>query len=175
MPVVSVSMPAELIERLDAVADDHDYTGRSEVVRKSARALLSEFDDERLENRPLAGTVTVLYEFANQSVERRVTDIRHDHETAIVTNDHSHVGTGDIRTGSTDTAPADDAADPVAKATINRTQPSYCLDLFVLESDLEEISQFVGQLRAVDGVETVDYSLVPLDSVGQLPETQQNT
>ncbi|OVE83841.1 CopG family ribbon-helix-helix protein [Natronolimnobius baerhuensis] len=169
MPVVSVSMPAELLERLDAVADDHDYTARSEVVRESARTLLSEFDDDRLEDRRLASTVTVLYEFANQSVERRVTDIRHEHETAIISNDHSHVGTARTRDDG------DDAADPVTKATITDSQPGFCLDVFVLEGDLEEISQFVGQLRAVEGVDTVDYSLVPLDAVGQLPETQRST
>ncbi|MFP8954451.1 CopG family ribbon-helix-helix protein [Natrialbaceae archaeon A-arb3/5] len=139
MPVVSVSMPTELIERLDTFADTHDYTGRSEVVRESARTLLSEFDDHRLDDQPIAGIVSVLYDFGTQPVEHRVTELRHEYEDAISSNDHSHV---------------DD----------------YCLDLFVLESDLDRISEFVGKLRAIDGVETVDYSLVPLDTVGQLQD-----
>ncbi|MDQ2052337.1 CopG family ribbon-helix-helix protein [Natronolimnohabitans sp. A-GB9] len=137
MPVVSVSMPADLIDRLDTHAAEHDYTGRSEVVREGARALLTEFDDEGLENRPLAAVVSVFYEFGNQQVERRVTELRHDYDTHIVSNDHSHV---------------DD----------------YCMDLFVLEGDLESISTVVSSFRAIEAVETVDYSLVPLDSIGQL-------
>ncbi|EMA30594.1 CopG family transcriptional regulator [Halobiforma nitratireducens JCM 10879] len=36
-------MPEELADRLDAFADEHDHTGRSEVVRESARLLLTEF------------------------------------------------------------------------------------------------------------------------------------
>ncbi len=139
MPVVSVSMPDELIERLDTFADEHDYTGRSEVVREGARTLLTEFNDERLEDRPLAGIVTVLYDFGTQSVEKRVTRLRHEHESAIASNVHSHVA-------------------------------DYCMELFVLEGDLEEMSAFVGAVRSIEAVETVDYSLVPLDTVGQLPE-----
>jgi len=34
MAVVSVSMPDELLERLDQFAEEHGYTGRSEVVRR---------------------------------------------------------------------------------------------------------------------------------------------
>jgi hypothetical protein len=37
MTVVSVSMPDELLERIDSFADEHGYTGRSEVVREAAR------------------------------------------------------------------------------------------------------------------------------------------
>jgi len=139
MPVVSVSMPAELIERLDTHAAEHDYTGRSEVVRESARSLLTGFNDGRLEDQELAGIVTVFYDFGTQHVERRVTELRHEFDTHIASNDHSHIA-------------------------------DYCLDLFVLEADLEDISAIVGWLRAIEDVETVDYSLVPLDSVGQLQD-----
>ncbi len=141
MPVVSVSMPEELIDRLDAFADEHDYTGRSEVLREGSRTLLSEFQNERLEDRPLAGIVSVLYEFGTQNVEQRVTRLRHEHEASIVSNTHTHVA-------------------------------DYCMELFVLEGELEEMSAFVGSIRSIEAIETVDYSLVPLDSIGQLPEQE---
>jgi CopG family transcriptional regulator, nickel-responsive regulator len=136
MSVVSVSMPDALLERLDDHAVAHEYTGRSEVVRESTRSLLTEFDDDELAGTALAGTVSVLYDFGTPSIERRVTALRHEFDTAVAANDHSHV---------------DD----------------YCLDLFVLEADLDVISSFVGKLRAVDGVKHVDYSLVPLDAIRQ--------
>ena len=53
MTVVSVSMPEELLERIDEFSDEHGYTGRSEVVRDAARDLLGEFEDARLEDRDL--------------------------------------------------------------------------------------------------------------------------
>ncbi|ELY56625.1 CopG family transcriptional regulator [Natronolimnohabitans innermongolicus JCM 12255] len=132
-------MPADLIERLDAHAAEHDYTGRSEVVREGARTLLTEFDDDRLAGDPLAAVVSVFYDFGTQHVERRVTELRHEHDAHIASNDHSHV-------------------------------EDYCVDCFVLEADLDAISTFVGKLRAVEDVETVDYSLVSLDSIGHLQD-----
>ena len=33
-------MPEELVERIDRFADEHGYTGRSEVLREASRDLL---------------------------------------------------------------------------------------------------------------------------------------
>ena len=60
MSVVSVSMPEELLSRIDQFADDHGYTGRSEVLREASRNLLGEFEDKKLEGRDLMGVVTVV-------------------------------------------------------------------------------------------------------------------
>lgn len=144
MPVVSVSMPVDLIERLDDLAAEHDYTGRSEVVREGARTLLGEFENDRLEDRELAGVVSVLYDFGTQSVERRLTQLHHDREEHVASTLHGHV---------------DD----------------YCLEVFVLEGDLEAISQFVGRVRSIEDVQTVEYSLLVLDSVGQLRDVVSST
>ncbi|WP_394740555.1 CopG family ribbon-helix-helix protein [Natronococcus roseus] len=38
-----------------------------------------------------------------------------------------------------------------------------CLDPFVLETEIDAIPSFVEKIRAIEGVEHVDYSLVPLD------------
>ncbi|WP_247003821.1 CopG family ribbon-helix-helix protein [Halosolutus gelatinilyticus] len=91
MAVVSVSMPDALLEQLDALAKEYEYTGRSEVVREAARSLLAEFDAESLEDSTVAGIVSVRYPFGTRSVERRLTELRHDHDAGIVSNDHSHV------------------------------------------------------------------------------------
>jgi len=72
MTVVSVSMPDELLDRIDAFAEEHGYTGRSEVVREAARNLLGEFEDKQLEDRELMGVVTVLFDFQSIDVEGKV-------------------------------------------------------------------------------------------------------
>lgn len=140
MAVVSVSMPDELLERLDQFADDHGYTGRSEVVREAARNLLGEFEDTRLEDRELMGTVTVLFDYETTSVEERMMELRHDHEELVASNFHGHVG------------------------------DHYCMELFVLEGDLETISTFVGKIRATQDVLTVDYSVTPVDRFDPLAQ-----
>ncbi|WP_122090588.1 CopG family ribbon-helix-helix protein [Halalkalicoccus subterraneus] len=133
MTVVSVSMPEELLNRIDEFAGDHGYTGRSEVVREASRNLLGEFQDRELEGHDLMGVVTVLFDYETTSVEERMMRLRHEHESLVASNFHSHVGN------------------------------HYCMELFVLEGDLETISQFVGKIRATGDILTVDYSVIPVD------------
>ena len=139
MGVVSISMPDELEERIDEFVDDHGYTGRSEVVREAVRNLLGEFEDTKLEDRELMGIVTVLFDYETTSVEERMMHLRHDHEDLVASNFHGHVG------------------------------DHYCMELFVLEGGLEEISTFVGKVRATKDTLTVDYSVLPVDDIGGLP------
>ena len=138
MAVVSVSMPDDLLDRIDEFADDHGYTGRSEVVREAARNLLGEFEDRRLEDRELMGVVTVLFNYETTNVEERMMQLRHEHEGLVASNFHNHVG------------------------------DHYCMELFVLEGRLDEISTFVGRIRATRDTLTVDYSVIPVDEFGPL-------
>ena len=137
MTVVSVSMPEKLLDRIDTFADDHGYTGRSEVVREAARNLLGEFEDARLEERELMGVVTVLFDYETTSVEERMMYIRHEHDELVASNFHSHVG--------------------------NR----YCMELFILDGSLEDISTFVGKIRATQDIVSVDYSVNPVEDFTQ--------
>ena len=133
MTVVSVSMPESLLERLDQFAEEHGYTGRSEVVREASRNLLGEFEDRRLEDRPLLGVVTVLFNYETSTVEERMMKLRHEHEDLVSSNVHSHVGN------------------------------HYCMELFIVEGTLAEISSFVGKIRATKDTLSVDYSVIPVD------------
>ena len=140
MTVVSVSMPEKLLDRIDTFADDHGYTGRSEVVREAARNLLGEFEDARLEERELMGVVTVLFDYETTSVEERMMHLRHEHDELVASNFHSHVG--------------------------NR----YCMELFILDGSLEDISTFVGKIRATQDIVSVDYSVNPVEDFTQTPD-----
>jgi len=138
MTVVSVSMPEELLERIDEFADNHGYTGRSEVFREASRNLLGEFQDKRLEDKELMAIVTVIFDYETTTVEEKMMHLRHDHEDLVASNFHSHVG------------------------------DHYCMELFILEGQLEEISTFVGKIRATKDTLSVDYSVIPVDDIGML-------
>ncbi|OYR85150.1 nickel-responsive transcriptional regulator NikR, partial [Halorubrum sp. E3] len=77
--------------------------------------------------------VTVLFDYETTTVEERMMRLRHEHEGLVASNFHSHVG------------------------------PRYCMELFVLEGRLEDISAFVGKVRATKDTLTVDYSVTPVD------------
>lgn len=143
MTVVSVSMPENLLERIDAFAEEHGYTGRSEVVREAARNLLGEFDDRKLEDRQLMAVVTVMFDYETGAVEQRMMQLRHEHESLVSSNFHSHVGS------------------------------HYCMELFVLEGTLAEVSTFVGKIRATRDTLTVDYSVMPVDDFSPGAELAQ--
>lgn len=130
-------MPEKLLDRIDTFADDHGYTGRSEVVREAARNLLGEFEDARLEERELMGVVTVLFDYETTNVEERMMHLRHEHDELVASNFHSHVG--------------------------NR----YCMELFILDGSLEDISTFVGKIRATQDIVSVDYSVNPVEDFTQ--------
>jgi CopG family nickel-responsive transcriptional regulator len=140
MSVVSVSMPEELVDRIDQFADDHGYTGRSEVLREASRDLLGEFEDRKLEGRELMGVVTVVFDYETTNVEERMMNLRHEHEGIVASNFHSHVG------------------------------GRHCMELFVLEGNLDQISTFVGKVRATKDTLTVDYSVLPVDDFGPLAD-----
>ena len=133
-------MPEELVDRIDKFAEDHGYTGRSEVLREASRNLLGEFEDRRLEGRELMGVVTVLFDFETTSVEEKMMRLRHEHEGLVASNFHSHVGS------------------------------HYCMELFVLEGSLAEISTFVGKVRATQDTLTIDYSVLPVDEFSPLSD-----
>ncbi|AOW79476.1 CopG family transcriptional regulator [Halodesulfurarchaeum formicicum] len=139
MAVVSISMPDSLLERLDAFAEEHGFTGRSEVLREAGRTLMEEFDEKRLEDRDLMAIVTVLFDYQTTDVEEALIDLRHEYEDLVASNLHSHVGENN------------------------------CMELFVLEGDLDEISEFVGRLRATKDTLLLDHSVVPVDDLGDKP------
>jgi len=142
MTVVSVSMPESLLERIDEFADEHGYTGRSEIIREASRNLLGEFEDKRLEGRELMGIVTVLFDYDTTAVEEKMMHLRHEHEGLVASNFHSHVG------------------------------EHRCMELFVLEGTLEEISTFVGKIRATKDTLNIDYSVVPVDEFGTFTDIE---
>jgi len=136
MTVVSISMPDSLLERLDRFAEDHGFSGRSEVLREASRTLLDEFEDPRLEERDLMATVSVLFDYQTTDVEEALIDLRHEYEDIVASNLHSHVGNHN------------------------------CMELFVLEGQLDDISEFVGRIRATQDTLLLDHSIVPVDDLG---------
>ncbi|WP_181685191.1 nickel-responsive transcriptional regulator NikR [Halorhabdus salina] len=133
MPIVSVSMPEDLVDRLDQFAADHGYSGRSEVIRDASRDLLEEFDDESLDGRQLMATVTVMFDYQSGEIEQQMMDVRHEYDDIVASNFHTHVG------------------------------DKNCLELFVLEGTMDAISTVVGAIRATKDVHTVGYSVLPMD------------
>ncbi|GAB3320086.1 MULTISPECIES: CopG family ribbon-helix-helix protein [Haloplanus] len=143
MSVVSISMPEALLERIDEFADEHGYSGRSEVVREGTRTLLEEFQGRTIDGQKHMCTVSVVFEYCQPAVQQRLTGVRHEYDAIVSATTHAHV------------------------------QDQYCMELYVLEGTTEALSDFVNTVRAVPDVRAVDYSLTSLgeDSIEQRIES----
>ena len=126
-------MPEALLERIDEFADEHRYSGRSEVVREGTRTLLEEFQGRNIDGQKHMCTVSVVFEYCQPAVQQRLTGVRHEYDAIVSATTHAHV------------------------------QDQYCMELYVLEGTTEALSGFVNTVRAVPDVQAVDYSITSLD------------
>lgn len=90
MPVVSVSMPDGLLNRLDDLIEDHSYSGRSEAVREGVRDLLTEFDETEFDGE-LTCVIAARFDH-DSSAEASLSELRHAHEELVTSSVHSHAG-----------------------------------------------------------------------------------
>lgn len=88
MPIISISLNEKLLEEIDKIKDEIGFSGRSEVIRASARMLIA----DNKEKEELSGEInSILVLIHNQEVEDSVTEIKHDFEDIINTQIHSHL------------------------------------------------------------------------------------
>lgn len=85
-----VSMEPELLEAFDALIERRGYTNRSEAIRDMVRDVLVSEEWSDLE-RPVIGTVTLVYDHHSHDLPLRLMDLQHDFHEAIVCTTHVHM------------------------------------------------------------------------------------
>jgi CopG family transcriptional regulator, nickel-responsive regulator len=88
MVIVSVSLSEKLLEEIDSIKKEMGFSGRSDVIRASARMLIA---DNREKSIMTGETNSVLTLIHSQDAEDKVTEIKHDYEDIINTQIHSHL------------------------------------------------------------------------------------
>lgn len=88
MPIISVSLNEKLLSEIDKLKDEIGYSGRSDVIRSSARMLIADNKGKEA----LYGNInSILVLIHNQDAEDKVTEIKHDFEDIVNTQIHSHL------------------------------------------------------------------------------------
>lgn len=129
-------MAERLRDDLDAFADEHGYSGRSEVIREACQKLLKEYNKTDYEGKQVLATVTAVFGYDEPEIERQMMDVRHEYDSLIRSNSHNCL--------------EDNAG---------------CVETFVIESGYEDALQFIGTVRGVEESISVEYTLSPVDSV----------
>ncbi|MFA6548620.1 MAG: nickel-responsive transcriptional regulator NikR [Candidatus Margulisiibacteriota bacterium] len=85
-----VSIPDELLAKLDKLAKKKGYSNRSEVLRDLVR---DRFVDEEWEsgNAEVVGTVTLVYNHHVHDLSDKLADLQHSHFKNIVSTTHIHL------------------------------------------------------------------------------------
>ena len=90
---VTLSLPAPIARQLDALVTRRIHANRSQAASKLlAGALVSTSPD--LDNRVLAGTVTLTYSHARRGVEAALTRIQHRYLKEVVSTQRVHLANG---------------------------------------------------------------------------------
>ena len=126
-------MTERLRDDLDTFAEEHGYTGRSEVIREACQSLLEEHQEPDDEDRRVLATVTAVFGYDEPEIERRMMDIRHEFEASIRSNSHNCL---DGNAG--------------------------CVETFVIEASYDNALRFTGTVRGADESVSVEYTVVPV-------------
>ena len=132
MTVVSVSLTSELLERLDEFVDKFGYSSRSEAMRIAIRDSLSQLSLRTRLRGLILSTVTVISETEESKSHLGLLDLRNGFDDIIFGNMHLH------------------------------TEEGYCLEIFLVKGDAEEVMNFVSKAKAIRGVQEVNYTVTPI-------------
>jgi CopG family nickel-responsive transcriptional regulator len=129
-------MTERLRDDLDTFADEHGYTGQSEVIREACQSLLAEYQETKYENRWVLATVTAVFGYDEPEIERRMMDIRHEFDASIRSNSHNCLEGN-----------------------------AGCVETFVIEAAYDDALRFIATVRGADESVSVEYTVVPVDVI----------
>jgi CopG family transcriptional regulator, nickel-responsive regulator len=85
-----VSIDAPLLKRFDTFIARTGYENRSEAFRDLIRGRLVE-EEVGTDGASVLGVLTLVYDHHQREVERKLTEIQHDHHTIIISTTHVHI------------------------------------------------------------------------------------
>lgn len=87
--IISLSLPDELLEKLDAILGEERDASRSEVVRQAVRNYISQYNELDKVKGQIIATITVLYEKIETNEE--LSRLQHEFSDMITAYLHSHL------------------------------------------------------------------------------------
>ncbi|MHC1625675.1 MAG: CopG family ribbon-helix-helix protein [Methermicoccaceae archaeon] len=115
MTIISVSLSDALLSEIDKAKKELGFSGRSELIRAGVRKIIA--DNKDIEK--LSGRInSVLLVAHNQQCEGAVSELKHEFDSIIQTQLHSHLKNGK------------------------------CLDVFILDGDAAQIRSLVKSFQA---------------------------
>ena len=89
MVIISLSIPNELLSRLDKILGEQWCASRSEVVRQALRKYIAEYKEIENIKGTIVATITALYEKRDKNEE--LTQLQHEFGDVMTTYLHTHL------------------------------------------------------------------------------------
>jgi CopG family nickel-responsive transcriptional regulator len=125
MVVVSITLPPELLKKIDKLVETRGYYSRSEAFRDAIRSIIEETEYLREDADKAASTIMVIYENPRKDIDRKLTDLRHEYDDIIIENLHRHIG------------------------------KEHCLEILITEGKINRIRSLIGRIRGLRGIQQV--------------------
>jgi CopG family nickel-responsive transcriptional regulator len=132
MTVISITLPGELVKKVDELVKERGYYSRSEAFRDAIRSLIAEAELGRSETGTMAAVILIASDIRRRDVDVKLVELRNEFEDVIVENLHRHI------------------------------ENEYCIDVFLAQGEQKRISTFVGRVRGMRGVREVKSIFLPL-------------
>ncbi len=129
MVVISITLPYELLEKLDRVIEARGYFSRSEAIRDAIRNLVDEASIDTGEE--VSAIIMVTYNREQGSIDKRLSDLRHEYNDIVVEGIHRHFGSG------------------------------YCIDILMAEGNISQIRTLIGRIRGLKNIYQVKALILP--------------
>ncbi len=133
MTVISVSLTHDLLRRLDEFVKKSGFSSRSEALRLAIRDSINQYSLRRMEKGSVMSTVTIISESDQADTHVGLMTLRNNFDELIFGNMHLHIEGG------------------------------YCIEIFLVKGDSEEVVNFVIKSKGIRGVMEVKHTITPID------------
>lgn len=127
---VSLTIPGELVDELDAAVAQWEYASRSKACRDALRLFLTDLDWQDDPDGTYRGTVTIIYDHDATHINDELLELQHDDSETIIATQHVHMDS------------------------------HHCLETLVVEGKGRNINDLVNKLRSLDGMQQVKFTIV---------------
>lgn len=127
---VSLTLPIELLEKLDDIVDAQNYSSRSKAMRDALRNLLTEYEWREELKGIQFGVITLVYNHEIPGLVEKLLSIQHEVEDIINSVQHLHVTERD------------------------------CLETIIVKGSSEKIRGLVNKLTSLRGVKQVKLTTI---------------
>lgn len=92
MTIISISIPDNLLEKVDQYIKEQGYQNRSEITRQALRVYISEAKNLAEHKGKIIATITIIYQ--KGSKRSQIVDTQHQYGDIVLTFLHTHIEEG---------------------------------------------------------------------------------